>query len=57
MATKLWDDFEFSNESKASDFDSKKTVKQKKRKWREIENKKEQYRLQKELLAFDEYHL
>ncbi|MGJ8693153.1 MAG: DUF3545 family protein [Thalassotalea sp.] len=52
-----FDDFEDELNDNQSEYEAKKNTKQSKRKWREIDNIKEQQRLRKELLAFDEYNL
>ena len=59
MANVKWDDFEFSRDEqdKELNLEHRQNTKQRKRKWREIEAVKEQQKLRREMLAYEEYQL
>ena len=57
MATIKWDEAEFDEQASGEmvEFEQKKNIKQRKRKWREIEQFKEQQRMRKEMLVYEDY--
>lgn len=56
MKKEKWDDFEYGAIEDTIGLQTKKNSKQRNRKWREIENIKEQKRLREELADYDSYN-
>jgi len=55
MQNKSWEEFDFGQVSEFEAVEQKKNTRQRKRKWREIEEIKEKQRLKKELSSYDSY--
>lgn len=55
MKNKSWEEFDFGQLSEFEAVEQKKNSRQKKRKWREIEDVKEKQRLKRELLSYESY--